>query len=94
MTNNELEDIYRMPSNFGQEALDAATKWADEIRAGLYEDSEKNAEVDVGNNPVSLMAKLGEYVAPLGVTSMQSIAELAFIGLKISRQKQMEESNG
>jgi hypothetical protein len=73
MTNNELEDIYRMPSNFGQEALDvSATKWADEIRAGLYEDSEKNAEVDVGNNPVSLMAKLGNgknYGIDLGTTN-------------------------
>jgi hypothetical protein len=90
MNLHELEDLYRQPSNFGNEVVEVACQWADEIRPGL-KDKGTIPDPNMRADEVSPMNKLELKLAPYGISSNQSIAELAIIGLQRSKQKEMEK---
>jgi hypothetical protein len=90
----EREDLYRQPSIFDEEVLEAACHWADEIRPGLMDINGFIPQPSVRTDEISPLSKLELRVAPYGITSDQSLAELAFIGLRRSRQREMEKNHG
>jgi hypothetical protein len=90
MTNFDLEQLYREQSIFTPEAKEAAKEWADEIRPGLKSPDGLIADEDRRRGP-SPLQELENRVSKFGVTSSQSLAELAFIGLDLSRKSEMEK---
>jgi hypothetical protein len=90
MANYDLEQLYREPSVFGPEAQKTAKEWADEIRPGLKSPDGLIVDEDIRRGP-SPLGELENRVRKFGVTSSQSLAELAFIGLDLSRKSEMEK---
>jgi len=87
----ELEALYRLPSIFSDDALEVARQWADEIRPGLKGLDGIVADPSARADVISPMTKLEDRVSGLGISSSQSLAELALIGMRISKEKEMEE---
>jgi len=88
---HELEDLYRLPSNFSDDVLEAARQWADEIRPGLKGLDGTVVDPHVRADVISPITKLENRVSSMGVSSSQSLAELALIGMRISKEKEMEK---
>lgn len=89
MSIHGLEDLYQKPSYFKPEVLESAREWADEVRPGLKDHGEV-ADPVIRDSEISPMANLEDRMAPFGILSSRSLAELALIGLKLSRIKEQE----
>jgi hypothetical protein len=87
----ELEDLYRLPSHFSDEVLEAARQWGDEIRPGLKDIDGNIADPKIRDDEVSPLTELESRVEQFGISSSQSLAELALIGLNLSREKEQQE---
>lgn len=90
MSKHELEGLYQTPSYFDQQVLDEACSWGDEIRPGLKKLDGTITDPGLREVEVSPLDKLESRIEKFGITSAQSLAELAFIGMKLSREKESQ----
>jgi hypothetical protein len=88
---HELEDLYRSPSQFSDEVLEVARQWGDEIRPGLKDINGDIADPILRDDKVSPLTKLESRIQQFGISSPQSLAELALVGMRLSREKEQQE---
>lgn len=82
----ELEELFRQQSYFEPEVLEAARQWADDVRPGLKKPGDIIDDMKKRNDVTSPMDILENRMAQFGITLPQSLAELAFAGIQMSKE--------
>jgi hypothetical protein len=85
-----VQELLPALDNLERAMKHTAKEWADEIRPGLKSPDGLIVDEDTRRGP-SPLGELENRVRKFGVTSSQSLAELAFIGLDLSRKSEMEK---
>ena len=83
--------LSNLEGHYDPEILDTAQAWADQIRPGLESSDETIANPQLRADEISPLDKLEVRLASFGITEPIGVAELALVGLQLSRQAEMEK---